>query len=378
MLPAPSLPLDLSCFQLAPADLSALQNRLIPQPIPIPVQVNRIVSPVAVVHRVSVFVHVNRIPSPVDVVHHVGPMDKVCPHCAARFFPGESMGSCCSSGAVDLPAWRAPPEPLYSFLQDQDFRLKIRAYNCAFSLGSSVFQDLTVRTGGPATFKMAGRSWHLLPCAVQPSAEPKAAQIYTLPVGDAADRRLQILSAPGRVPLRRAVLEALHVMLLQCNALVRSFVRASTDGADWNVGCGALDPQATAENDTMIGLLVNGGGERSSVVMPARGTRSLIIVSDLDPYYQPLHFVLLFPYGDPQWGLHLDRARSNSRKRGRAAAPVSIFDYLRFHSQRRHGPADISIHSFGRLFEEWFVDCYLQQENQKLKYLLFNQSKFRR
>ena len=38
----------------------------------------------------------------------------------------------------------------------------------------------------------------------------------------------------------------------------------------------------------------------------------------------------------------------------------------------------MSIHSFGRLFEEWFCDCFLQSENSKLTYLKFNQKLFRR
>jgi hypothetical protein len=310
--------------------------------------------------------------------HHCGLMDAVCSHCAARFFRRECM-SCCTHGAVELPLWRAPPEPLLSFLGDPEFRLKIRGYNCTFSMGSSVFDDLTARSG-PATFKMSGRSWHLLPRSVCPSAAEghKTAQIYAMPVCDAADRRLELTSGRGRHPLRRHIIEALHEMLLNCNALVRSFVRAATDGRDWHIGIGSLEPHATAANDTMVGLLVNGGNERCSVVIPQRGEGSLVIVPDLDPYYQPLHFVLLFPFGDPQWGTHLDRVISNNRKRGRANAPVSLLDYLRFHVQRREPPSACSIHSFARLFEEWVVDCYLQNENQKLRYLKSIQSKFRR
>ena len=89
--------------------------------------------------------------------HHAGSMDVVCPHCSARFFRAETL-QCCAQGAVVLPQWRVPPEPLLSLLKDDEFRLKIRGYNCALSLASSVFADLTAREG-PATFKMAGRSF---------------------------------------------------------------------------------------------------------------------------------------------------------------------------------------------------------------------------
>jgi len=311
------------------------------------------------------------------MTHNAGAMDVVCPHCAARYFRREVM-SCCTHGAVVLPIWRVPPEPLLTIIRDDDFRHRIRGYNCALSLGSSVFDDLTSKNG-PATFKISGRSWHLLPCAVQPGGNcHKTAQIYSLPVQDAANQRIELTSSHSRSQLRSDYLQTLHNMLMTHNSLVRSFKQSSASGLDWKIDIGTLEPHATAVNDTMIGLLINGGEDRSSVVIPQRGNGSLVIVPDLDPYYQPLHFVLLFPYGDPQWGMHLSRAINNARKRARATAPVTIHDYLRFHLQRRDALSVCSIHSFGRLFEEWFVDCYLQCENHKLKWVKFNQSKFRR
>jgi hypothetical protein len=389
------MPLDLSCLGLGPADMSLLQSSLsapagisaslhqrLPARVVCPRRASAIqpqfLSPDSFSPAVLALAaaRIATLELTVDR-HHCGPMDAVCAHCEARFFRGECQ-SCCAHGAVVLPLWRVPPEPLLTLLGNDEFRRKIRGYNCTFSMGSSVFEDLTARVGS-ATFKMAGRSWHLLPRSVLPGAEDaKTAQIYSLPVCDAADRRLELTSNRGRLPLRRPILDALHVMLLQCNALVRSFVRCAADGEDWDIGIGALEPHATAANDTMVGLLLHGGGQRASVVIPHVGDGSLVIVPDLDPYYQPLHFVLLFPYGDPQWGTHLDRAITNSRKRGRANAPVSLFDYLRFHVQRRVPPSACSIHSFARLFEEWVVDVYLQNENQNLQFLQRSQSKFRR
>jgi hypothetical protein len=309
--------------------------------------------------------------------HHAGPMNVVCQHCSALFFKTEVL-HCCSHGAVVLPRWREPPEVLASLLKENDFRTKIRGYNCALSLGSSVFDDLTPRGGGPATFKMAGRSWRLLPQSVHPSlGNHKAAQIYSLPVAEATDRRSALTASPGRSALNPRWLQALHDMLIEHNALVRSFVQSHCDAIDWSVTIGSIDSQAAADNDTMVGLLVNGGvSDMKITVVPVCSGDHLIVVPDLDPYYQPLHFVLLFPYGDPQWGLHLSRVKNDGRKRKRASPPVTIHDYLRFHVQRRSGAAT-SIHDYGRLFEEWFVDCFLQSENHKLKYLRFNQSKFR-
>jgi hypothetical protein len=51
-------------------------------------------------------------------------------------------------------------------------------------------------------------------------------------------------------------------MLLEHNPLVRSFVLSHDDGLDWNISVGALEalpPHAVAANDSMVGLLLNGG-----------------------------------------------------------------------------------------------------------------------
>lgn len=309
--------------------------------------------------------------------HFIGELDRTCPHCSAKFFPTENF-TCCASGAVSLPQWRVPPEPLLTLLSKDDFFLHIRGYNCRLSLGSSVFQDLT-KGNGAATFKMGGRSWRLLPHSALPpeGCSHKTAQIYTLPAMAATERRMSI-SNGGRVPLRSDWLLALHTMLIENNLLVRSFIQSVHSEADWTIGIGAFEPHAVENNDTMVGLLVNGGDQRYTTVIPHVGNGSLVIVPDLDPFYQPLHFVLLFPFGDPEWGLHLMRAKDNKRKRAREGlgTPLSVFDYLKFRMQRREGA--VSMHSYGRLFEEWFVDCYLQQENQKLRFMKSHQSKFRR
>jgi hypothetical protein len=57
-------------------------------------------------------------------------------------------------------------------------------------------------------------------------------------------------------------LASLHSMLIEHNPVVRSFVQSHDDGLDWNISVGALEalpPHAVAANDTMVGLLLNGG-----------------------------------------------------------------------------------------------------------------------
>ena len=309
--------------------------------------------------------------------HHLGPMNTVCGHCSAKFFKQETM-HCCYSGAVKLPAWQQPPVYLQTLLQDQDFLRKIRAYNCCLSLGSSVFTDMTVKGGGPATFKMAGRSWRLLPHNVLANTPPKAAQVYILAVNEAAERRLELTASQSFSSLRSDYLQGLHCMMLESNILVQSFVSANASQLDWNVSLPVLEARATQNNDSIVGALANGGHDLlRTTVVPFQGGDHLIIVDDLNPFYQPLHFVLLFPNGNSQWGLHLSRSKPDNRKRKRAEPTLTCTDFLRYYVQRRD-ERPVSIHSFGRLFEEWVVDSFLQAENLNLKFIKCNQSKFRR
>jgi hypothetical protein len=134
------MPLDLSCFQLSPDDLVALQNlqratcdsigdsatayfttgtdSLPRQTLarPAPVQpIDDVLDDLVAMSSM----HVHR--------HSVGELDVVCPHCSARFFRGESL-SCCARGSVDLPPWRPPPEPLLSLLQTENPWVQLRSF----------------------------------------------------------------------------------------------------------------------------------------------------------------------------------------------------------------------------------------------------------
>ena len=310
--------------------------------------------------------------------HYLGSMSVVCNFCCARFFVTESQ-HCCRSGAVCLPEWRQPPDFLKALLQKEAFVNRIRAYNCTFSLGSSVFTDMTAKSG-PATFKMCGRSWRLLPKEVDRGVVPaKTAQVYVLEVHEATHRRLEITSSSSHSELRSDWLIGLHMMLLSSNVLVQSFVAAHATSQPWTISLPSMEPRASSVNDSIIGCIANGGENltRTTVIPNSEGS-NLIVFDDLNPYYQPIHFVLLFPYGNSQWGLHLSRARSDNRKRKRSEPTLTCFDYLRFYIQRREAAGDVSLHHFGRLFEEWVVDVFLQAENINLKYLKNHQSKFRR
>lgn len=82
----------------------------------------------------------------------IGLMDKVCRHCSALKYAGETVGLCCSDGKVRLPQLANPPEPLYSLLsgtttRSNQFLNKLRTYNSAFNMTSFGASEIRPRRG---------------------------------------------------------------------------------------------------------------------------------------------------------------------------------------------------------------------------------------
>ena len=168
---------------------------------------------------------------------------------------------------------------------------------------------MTVKGGGPATFKMGGRSWRLLPRSVASSDHPKAAQVYVLSVNQATERRLELSSHVTYSDLRRDWLEGLHNMLLSSNKLVRSFVSANNSQTDWEVSLPVLEARATANNDSIVGALANGGDRLiRTTIMPFDGGDAGHVLQALEQRFGT--FDLTLPRATEQYDCEPDDGRS--------------------------------------------------------------------
>ena len=85
---------------------------------------------------------------------------------------------------------------------------------------------------------------------------------------------------------------------------------------------------------------------------------------DIHPSAQPLHFVLLFPFGTKGY----DEATKHKDKIKR----VSPREFFSFHLNMRCLDSDF-LFRFGRLFQEYLCLAFTTMESQRLKY----QSKLR-
>ena len=122
-----------------------------------------------------------------------------------------------------------------------------------------------------------------------------------------------------------------------------------------------------------IAILIPGqaSAPRSIVVQPRAtdGTGAgLQLIPETHRSWDPLHYVLMFPYGTD--GFHLD-----SQKQGTNDKSVSAMEYYCYRFMQRDG---LNVVLRGcHLFQQYVVDACAKIEQQRLDFIRFNQSNLR-
>ncbi|XP_058219883.1 uncharacterized protein LOC131330353 [Rhododendron vialii] len=334
--------------------------------------------------------------------HYLGKMDILCSHCQALHWMDEKLarsskknplfGTCCLQGTIKLHLLSTPPPPLKALYDGDDvrsksFRSNTRDYNAAnafTSLGTTL--DPRVLSGkGPTPFTIHGELRHrtgsLLPQAGQIGSY---AQLYIYDPNSALNIRSQ------RNPqLRRDVLETIQGSLLEVNAFVGKFRQAyavlnhlaetgqnlpahlhyssSTDRRRYNLP--TIDE---------IAVVVPGDGTKASgmrdIILHLRGDNGLMRINECHPAYLPLHYVLLFPYGELGWEPEMKKwdTRTNQLSSDRLTQ-LQFYSYRLFERPNEYS----TILRSGKLFQEFLVDAWAATEQNRLTYYKLNQDKFR-
>ena len=117
---------------------------------------------------------------------------------------------------------------------------------------------------------------------------------------------------------------------------------------------------------------------RDITLRPRTDDRSLAWINDGHPAYSPLHYVLIFPYGDHGW--HYDiyhRPTPGSDPSPNWTPPrISQTQYSSF-CLHTHDDEYSIIHRGGRLFQQYVVDTWASADQTRLSYLRFNQGRLR-
>ncbi|KAK4515822.1 uncharacterized protein ATC70_010779 [Mucor velutinosus] len=150
-----------------------------------------------------------------------------------------------------------------------------------------------------------------------------------------------------------------------------------------------------------MGILLFDGDDESSneqpknrdIVLRLKGSGdNLTRINETNQFFDPLQYVLMFPFGDPGWHIkvksfdpsetEIDIA-SDSNNDGEDKT-ITIMQYYSSRLMVRQGQQQglpknqqISLHSFGRLFHQYVVDMYAKMEQQRLNFIRFNQDTLR-
>ena len=280
----------------------------------------------------------------------IGVMDQVCPHCSARFWPGENI-NCCFSGSliIDEPVI---PDDLRGLILSREVRKSMRSYNMAMAMASVGHS----KDGFPdGVFVLSGKSYHRLGVTLAPQfgRAPNFAQIYVLDTDDATNRRMEIFSNR----LNRTVLSQMHELLLTYNPLASQYrAAASTDVPElvWS-----------SDDDIMrmhMGAIVSSYGSRSIVVKKIDPdgrpeVNSLQFIDDGHPLYHPLAYPMIFPVGNRGWYHRMQRRDTSD---GDQFHQVTLTDYGRYVLMHRSQPSHLQ--QCGKLALE-YASIHLEDVN---------------
>jgi len=356
--------------------------------------------------------------------HTLGNMIHKCRKCGAMMWLDEKINksarfpefsTCCAKGKVILPPLQKLPSPLDILLTGNDsrsrlFKQNIRMYNSALSftsIGVNVDQEVT-GTSGVYTFRIHGEMYHrigtLLPNSETP---PQFAQIYIYDT----DHELQNRSnATPNFNLDSTILAELQQMLHDINPYVNIFRQAGNllkqnplldlkliitnnrtkDSRRYN----------TPSASEVAAIMIGDGQEtenqnRDIMLQPHEG--GIQRISEIHRAYTPLHYVLMFPRGEDGWHPnipihndlmrgedgwhpnipHNDEVFDDEGEANISSKCISAMNYFAYRLQVGRPNEPVTLHYYGRLFQQWIVDMYTVMEQTRLNYLRFNQKQIR-
>jgi len=246
----------------------------------------------------------------------IGRMNITCKFCLAQRFRGEKESFCCQKGSVQLPEIPIPPKSFTDLFEDRHFLEHINSYNNKFALASCQHSGGVQRfQGGPAQFAINGRTNHFIG-PLRPSSNEVAqfAQLYF--VGEPYEREFQERN------LRMDVMHYLEKFMHENNLYVLKLQPFSINNDDklyislrtpdfkaraLPYHKGTLNLPTTVEIAAFIpeNEKQSSNWQQIAFKLKSNGDGRLTRISDIHPSYDPLFYVLLFPYGTDGYHLYI-------------------------------------------------------------------------
>ena len=337
-------------------------------------------------------------------VHDLGLMNICCPFCDALHWQDERVSSsrrahpefqmCCARGKVKVAPLRVPPLPLYNLftentLQAKEFRTNIVQYNAALaftSLGAQV--DHSIVGHGPPVFRIHGELRHLSGSLLPEESEiPCYSQLYVYDPEMAYRYRIT-----RNDNLSLNTMQTLQHVMWNYNAYTPIYQHAYEvlrmyDAPDYTVRLCVVpgnDPRRynlpTADE---VGVILPGEnvfqGDRRDIVMHLRPQHysnpenhrthlQLHRISEGHAAYTPLHYVLLFPFGEPGWYYEFRGPNSSAR--------ITLLQYTAYRLHSRLNEFSTILRGC-RLFQTYLVDMFACIDQERLHFIHTQQRRLR-
>ena len=328
------------------------------------------------------------VPELKDTSDKIGFMSDVCKYCSAMKWKAETPSLCCNNNKVNLDPFPLPPRELQKLLLSDTvearlFRENIRSFNNALALSSIKVNERKFKNGYSPSVIFEGKVCQIFgPLQPEEGQEPKFAQLYVVDPSQEHTIRVKRMCIPShlnkkQINLMTQTLKNLQELLKQINPYVKDLLHVceipDSDLKDGKliISCQAR-PKGTHERTyniqqslSEVSVLTN--SVPSDLVLRKRGG-GLEFIYDLHPAAQPLHFVLLFPFGTKGYSEFMKHTDQKKR--------VSPREYYAFHLNMRNKQGDF-LFRCGRLFQEFICLGYATVENQKLKFDKTNQGALR-
>ena len=263
--------------------------------------------------------------------HSLGDMNVACPHCSAWMWINERISQsslrnpkfqlCCDQGRYTLPSLKPTPTEIRLLLRNaddraKDFRKYIRGYNSAMSftsLGVNLDQAVANSNHGAFNFRIQGGIYHrigsLLPNDT--NNRPAFSQIYVHDPEIDFEIELGHRRAIGD-HLQEVTLRELQQLMHRINPFASDLKNAAQTFRQENQprdlqiiiqAEGTPDPRRynrPTTNELAILIIDRVDNEETpsvrDVVLRSH-CDELQTISEMNQYYDPLHYVLIFPHG---------------------------------------------------------------------------------
>lgn len=304
------------------------------------------------------------------------------------------FGMCCAHGKIKLQSMPVPPHALYNLFtgdtpQGREFRTNIVQYNAALaftSLGVKVNDSL--RGHGPPVFRIQGELRHLSGSLLPEQSRPPCySQLYIYDADMAYQHRIS-----RNENLSLNTMQVLQHLMSDYNSYAPIYQHAYEalrlyDAPEYTVRLCVVpghDPRRyNLPTANEVGVILPGEncfeGDHRDIVLhlrlrfyhnPHDGVNHLQLsrISEGHAAYAPLHYILLFPYGEPGWYYEL-RVPNNTRR-------VTLLQYTAYRLHPRLNEFSTILHGC-RLFQTYLVDMFACIDQERLNFLRTQQKKLR-